>query len=107
MKTPVKISEAQVQKTILEWLQVHGIFNFRTNNIGVPLGNGKFRPSPVRGLPDIIVVWHGEFIGLEVKSRTGKQSDFQKEFQKNVTEAGGLYYVVRSIEDCQKIFNRE
>lgn len=100
-------SEAQIQKAVLDWLQLQGIFVFRTNNIGVPLANGKFRPSPVKGVPDIIVIQDGLFIGLEVKAQKGKQSEHQKWFEMNVKKAGGQYHIVRSIEDCQKIFRKE
>ena len=73
---------------------------FRMNVIGVPLPDGGFRPSPQRGVADIYVqlmvlgipvgVW------LEVKSKTGRLSKHQKEFEKLVP----LYYVCRSIEDA-------
>lgn len=60
----------------------------------------KYTP---RGLPDIIVVWGGMFIGLEVKTKIGKQSPDQKVFESLVKKHGGKYFVVRSIEDVQAI----
>lgn len=68
---------------------------------------GKFQkdhsPYAMKGIPDIIMVVNGRFIGLEVKSESGRQSDEQKEFERNVTKNGGAYYLIRSIEDVQMI----
>jgi hypothetical protein len=55
------------------------------------------------GVPDIIVVRYGWFIGLEVKAPKGYQSKAQKKFERDCKEAGGEYYVVRSISDVQQI----
>ena len=52
-----------------------------------------------RGVPDIIVVKQGQFIGLEVKRQGTCQSPEQKAFEKDVAHAGGQYYVVRSVDD--------
>jgi VRR-NUC domain. len=52
-----------------------------------------------KGVPDIILVFKGQFIGLEVKRQGGKQSEYQLEFEKEVKENGGKYHVVSSIND--------
>lgn len=40
---------------------------------------------------------------LEVKTKTGRQSPAQIEFQKKVEKAGAIYRVVQSIDDVQKL----
>lgn len=55
------------------------------------------------GVPDIIVIKKGQFIGLEVKSAIGKQSEDQKKFEIHTTDNGGFYYIVRSVEDVKKL----
>lgn len=55
------------------------------------------------GVPDIILIDKGIFVGLEVKTATGKQSAAQKSFDKRCEEAGGNYFIVRSIKDCEEI----
>lgn len=55
------------------------------------------------GVPDIIVVRDGVFIGLEVKTPTGRQSEAQATFQKELEDAGGQYHIVCSIEDVQAL----
>lgn len=83
---------------------------FRVNNIPafnrIAGGGFTMRRLPKytpRGLPDIIVIQGGTFVGLEVKTPVGKQSPEQKEFEANVKKHGGRYHVVRSIEDVQAI----
>jgi hypothetical protein len=81
------------------------VFFWCCNNVPAPLANGGFRAllkyTP-RGLPDIVVVRAGRFVALEVKKTGAYQSKEQKEFERQIKEAGGEYYVVRSIEDVQK-----
>ncbi len=105
-----KESEGDIQTSICEYLELKQRCFFRVNNIPAfnrTEGGGftmrrlpKFTP---RGLPDIIVVAGGLFFALEVKTKIGKQSKEQKEFEANVKKHGGQYHVVRSIEDVQAI----
>ncbi|MFA6972882.1 MAG: VRR-NUC domain-containing protein [Gallionella sp.] len=55
------------------------------------------------GIPDIIVIKDGFFVGLEVKAPKGKQSESQKEFEKGSKAAGAEYYLVKSIDDVIEI----
>lgn len=99
------MSEAEIQRTICDYLALKRHFFWRQNSSG-SFQNGKFvklPPYSMSGLPDIIVIRDGWFIGLEVKTKKGRQSKNQKEFQEKLEEAGGEYYVVRSIEDVQEI----
>ena len=57
----------------------------------------------MRGVPTIIVIKGGCFIGLEVKGPLGTLSGHQVEFCDGVREAGGEYYVVKAIEDVQRL----
>ena len=99
-KIPLK--ESEIQRQILDWLTWQpDCFAFRTNNIGIPLKGGGFRPSPVRGLPDIIIILMGWVIFVEVKTAKGIQSEAQKGFQTYIENAGGNYILVRSLEDLQ------
>jgi hypothetical protein len=53
-----------------------------------------------RGGPDIVCVINGRYVGLEVKTPSGKMNDNQAEFSRNLMKAGGLYFVVRSLDDA-------
>ena len=96
----LKESESLIQKSILEWLNYHSdVYAFRINVQGVPLhnGSGRFRPSPHRGIADIIASVKGTFLAIEVKSKTGKQSAYQKTFQEYVEKSGGHYIIARDL----------
>lgn len=57
----------------------------------------------MKGLPDIIVIKDGKFIGLEVKTDTGRLSTDQVEFGRAANDAGVQYEVVRSIDDVVRL----
>ncbi len=99
--------ETSIQRSICDYLALKKHFFWRNNTTPVydPVGK-KFRAMPkysLRGRPDIEIIKDGFYIGLEVKRPNTKQSDNQKEFEKNCKQAGGEYYVVRSLEDVQNI----
>ena len=53
----------------------------------------------VKGAPDIVCVVDGQYVGIEVKSPSGRQNEAQKAFQKSLEEAGGRYILARSVDD--------
>lgn len=53
------------------------------------------------GVADMMILWEGRLICLEVKTEKGRQSTAQKEWEAEVTEAGGLYKIVRSTDDVR------
>lgn len=53
------------------------------------------------GAPDIFIVWQGKFIGLEVKTATGQLEKSQRDASDAITLAGGLWSVVRSIDEVE------
>ncbi len=57
----------------------------------------------LKGVPDIIVIKDGWFVGLEIKNKGKYQSKEQKEFEKNCKGAGGEYYVIRSVDQLKEI----
>ena len=104
----MKISEKHIQNAILDYLAYKKIFHYRQNSGAFQTqGGGYMRTASVNGLPDIVVIKDGIYIGLEVKTATGTQSKEQREIQNRVTAAGGLYFVVRSLDDVRKIFEAE
>lgn len=100
-------TESQVQTSICEYLELKRHFFWRSNNIPVfDPARKAYRAMPKfskKGVPDIIVVKEGVFVGLEVKAPKKYQSKEQKQFEADCKEAGGEYYTVRSIEDVQEI----
>ena len=108
--------EGATLKACLSYLSLCGIFHFRNNNAPIPrkekVGNTwnmvGFRKSATPGLPDIIgiVAVGGEWkqalpLAVEVKSATGRQSPAQREFQAKWEHAGGVYLLVRSVDELR------
>lgn len=59
------------------------------------------------GVSDMIFVnpVKGAVQFLELKTKTGRQSDYQKEFQSKVEALGYEYYIIRTIEDFNQATN--
>lgn len=59
------------------------------------------------GIPDILCCYKGLFIGIEVKSPTGKgrASDIQKLKIKRIRECGGIAFITDSLEEVERLFN--
>jgi len=66
---------------------------------------GHYTCTSVQGLPDIICIKDGKFIGFEVKTKTGRQRGTQKEAQKKIEKVGGKYYLVRSVDEVIEILD--
>ena len=66
---------------------------------------GSYDCASEKGLPDIIVIYKGIFVGLEVKTKTGRQRPTQKDAQAKIERAKGFYFIVRSIEDVEDALN--
>jgi hypothetical protein len=53
----------------------------------------------VPGVADIIIIWNGRALGIELKARTGRLSKAQQHWGDAFTLAGGCYAVCRSLGD--------
>ena len=102
-KLPEK--ETDIQLAICEYLALKQRFFWRQNSIPPTFmknGQMQFRRMPkysINGVPDLIVLCRGTFIGLEVKRPGGRQSAHQFVFERKCKEAGCEYYIVESVED--------
>ena len=104
----VRMKETEIQRAIIDGLRWRGILAFRCQPAPVPIRNGRsivgFRKADQFniGMPDIVCVIEGRFIGIEVKSETGRQSAEQIEWQAKIKKAGGTYVLAHSWEDVEK-----
>jgi hypothetical protein len=93
------MKESDVQRQILYYLALKGIFHYRNNSGGFMDSNKHFYRFGALGSPDIICVINGQYVGIEVKAPKGKLRDSQVEFQKNLEAAGGRYVLAYSLDD--------
>jgi len=92
----------ELTKTII-WDMYHvreGVA-YRINNGAVyDRKKGVYRKGVQRrGIPDIIGIINGRFFGIEVKIGKDRQSADQKEIEKEIGDAGGVYFIAKSYDD--------
>jgi hypothetical protein len=54
-----------------------------------------------KGAADLIGIWNGRFVALEIKTPIGRQTPEQKLFQALVERKGGVYAVLRSVDEAR------
>lgn len=79
--------EGKVKKAVTKWLTDRGVYYFF-----IP-ANGFGRA----GLPDLVAVHQGRFIGIEVKREGGKPTQLQLDELSKIRAAGGFSFVCDSV----------
>lgn len=100
----VKISEAEVQKAILQYLRMRGCFVYKQNSGSFRVGDRYIAMSMV-GIADIICITHGGiYTAIEVKApKTGVLSPAQVTFLRSVRKAGGISMVATDLSDVIRL----
>jgi hypothetical protein len=79
-------------------------------NGAVLSGDGKARGMQMNrlkatglkpGAPDLIIIWNGSLLCLELKTATGKLNDNQAKVSDHLVNAGAHYTVARSIDEIE------
>lgn len=96
------VKESVIQAHILRWLKSTGLMHWRANSGSLFLRGRHINLGPL-GCADISVVVppDGRFVGLEVKSANGRVRKDQVTYAAGLTQQGGLYFIVRSVQDAQ------
>ena len=55
-----------------------------------------------KGFPDILIIWKGRAIFIELKTKKGRVSDAQKACHAQLILAGGLVTVCRSLKEVEE-----
>lgn len=104
--------EKEIQGEISDWLRKRGIMFWRSNNIPVfgvnNAGKRTFRSLPKdtpRGLPDLMIIRAGKFIGIEVKRPGAKLRPEQGNFGIRLVDAGAEYHCVHSLDEFLNVFS--
>lgn len=87
--------ESKVQEEILSYLKKNRIYHFRFQ-----------AQSNLNGLPDILCLYKGLFIGLELKrEKGGTPSGLQLRKIKSINDNGGIGVIVRSVKEVKLLFD--
>ena len=105
-------NEKQVTKDVQDWARVRAktVRLFRIQTTGIPDGKGGFRTNNEKGAPDFLGAYLLAKIPIlfafEIKSPTGKQSDSQKNWQKQAESFGINYFIIKSWEDAESAIQK-
>lgn len=97
------MKESQIQIDVRLALGAEPELVLWRNNVGV----AEARGSKIRfgvggpGGADLIGIFRGRFVAIEIKTPIGRQSEDQKVFQQLVERKGGIYVVLRSAEEAR------
>lgn len=86
-----KQKESELTKAIINFLRSNGIFCWKHWQGGYNMH--------LAGIPDIIGIHHGRFLGIEVKVGKNKLTKKQRAWIDSIKKEGGLAFVAYSIDD--------
>ena len=89
-QTIKKQTEAEITRAIRGCLKSLGVWHWK---------QWQGPMSQPKGVSDIIGIWKGRFLAIEVKTQTGRVSEYQQRFIDRVIEEGGIAFVARSVDD--------
>lgn len=91
------MKESKYQEIILDYLESKGAWCFTSH------GGSMFQ---VAGLPDVIGVYKGVFLGLELKTGKYQATELQKQKLNMIQDAGGVGLILRDdLEDLDKVLH--
>ena len=86
--------ESKVKRKVVEMLKHHGVWYF------FPANNGFGKA----GIPDLIAIAKGKFVGIEVKAdRTKKPTALQMKCGEEIQRAGGWWFLVYDTESIDAL----
>ena len=98
--------EGQVKKSICDYLAAYrkDVFFWMNESVGIfdptrKIFRKKNSRYQMKGVSDILGIWDGQPLAIEVKSATGRVSPDQKRFMERFQQEGGRAFVARSVED--------
>lgn len=98
------MTESQLMDRIRLVLGADSAAVFWRNNTGVAETRGyTIRYGLGNGSADLIGVFRGRFVAVEVKTPSGRQSDDQRRWELLVESKGGVYAIVRSEDDARQL----
>ncbi len=105
-KKPRNKEELNTQKAIVGYLQLlenqGKAYVVRVGSGAIETAKGYWFKSGKPGCPDIILLYLGRFVAIEVKSKKGNLSAKQKIARKIIIKSGGYFFTARCITDVTR-----
>ena len=107
-------------KSVISYLQAEGWQAERISTTGRWIANksisagvfggasssGKYiKGSGTKGSADISATIKGRSVKIEIKYGRDRQSEYQKAYQVNIEQAGGVYWLVRDLDSFLEMYN--
>jgi hypothetical protein len=103
MKYEPILTEGEIVKVILQYLDAKGVFCWRNNTgaiVAENAGKKRFFRYGLRGSADIIgILPDGRFLAIECKTKKNKLSPAQDYFLKQIKANGGVAILAYSVDD--------
>jgi hypothetical protein len=102
-----KHREAEIQRTICQYLSLRNIPHTRTDASRCWARDGKvMRGKVTKGWPDITAVLPGgKALFIEVKTKYGPVSPVQEVVIQRLRKQGAIAFVARCVDDVHRFFN--
>lgn len=99
--------ETIVKNNILSYLKSKRIFCWPNDSVGIfdpikKIYRKRHSQYHLNGVSDILGIYEGKLLAIEVKSKTGRLSPEQVWFLAEVKAKGGIAFMARGIEDVEK-----
>ena len=112
---PTDGSANGLTKLVIKWIELHGGQAERINTMGRMvdkrkivtdvlgrkgmIGSMSYIPTTgTKGSADVSAVVQGKSYKIEIKYGKDRQSDAQKAYEQSITSAGGVYIIVRTMD---------
>lgn len=104
------ISEKCIENSILSYLKLCGVLCWKNDSVGIydPTRNVYRKRRSIHhlvGVSDILGIYKGRFLAIEVKSENGRLTPGQKRFIDSVNANGGIAFVAKCVEDVEYFLN--
>lgn len=90
-------------KCVVDWIKLHDGQAERINTTGRPIttpnGIRWLRSTSTAGSADISATIKGRSVKIEIKIGTDRQSAEQKQYQRDIENAGGIYLIIRHFDE--------
>ena len=102
----MRIEEHRIQRQIVEYLMMNKVEVFAIPNGGhrdLATAMVLKREGVRRGVADLMIIGKNKIYFIEVKTQKGKQSEYQKLFEKITDKSSACEYMLwRSLDDAEK-----